>query len=392
MRVALVHDWLTGMRGGERVLDVLATLFPDAELFTLIHVPGSTSPAIERLRIHASPLSALPGAARHYRKLLPLFPWAIERFRLEGFDLVLSTHHAVAKGVRTAPGTKHLCYCFTPMRYVWDQTDTYLGRGLYRKLATPLVQQLRRFDVRTSVPAHVSRFVAISRTVAARIERHYQRRASLVYPPVDVTRIRPNGKPPQDFYLLVGGFVPYKREEIAIEAFRDLGRRLVVAGDGPSRRALAAAAPPNVEFTGRVSDAELADLYAHCRALIYPQEEDFGIVAVEAQAAGRPVVAFGRGGAAETVVPLAVGGGESPSAGESAATGIFFDEQSPAALVAAVRRFETEEARFDAAAIRCHAECFAVPRFCDEIRAEIDRCLAGEGDPARWKASSGGRA
>jgi glycosyltransferase involved in cell wall biosynthesis len=270
------------------------------------------------------------------------------------------------------------------MRYVWDQTDTYLGRGLYRKLATPLVQQLRRFDVRTSVPARVSRFVAISGTVAARIERHYQRRASLVYPPVDVTRIHPSGKPPQDFYLLVGGFVPYKREEIAIEAFRDLGRRLVIAGDGPSRRALAALAPPNVEFTGRIPDAELADLYARCRALIYPQEEDFGIVAVEAQAAGRPVVAFGRGGAAETVVPLAVGGagGESPSAGESAATGIFFDEQSPAALVAAIRRFETEEAHFDAAAIRRHAERFSVPRFCDEIRAEIDHCLAGEGDPA----------
>ena len=179
VRVALVHDWLTGMRGGERVLDVLATLYPDAELYTLIHVPGSTSPAIERLPIHASPLSALPGAARHYRKLLPLFPWAIERFRLEGFDLVLSTHHAVAKGVRIAAGTKHLCYCFTPMRYVWDQADAYLGRGLRRALAAPLVRSLRRFDVRTSTRERVSRFVAISRTVAGRIERHYGRRAAL---------------------------------------------------------------------------------------------------------------------------------------------------------------------------------------------------------------------
>lgn len=378
VRVALVHDWLTGMRGGERVLDVLATLFPDAELYTLIHVPGSTSPAIERLRIHASPLSALPGAARHYRKLLPLFPWAIERFQLEGFDLVLSTHHAVAKGVRTAPGTRHLCYCFTPMRYVWDQTEAYLGRGLRRALAAPLIGHLRRFDVRTSTPARVSRFVAISQTVATRIEQHYGRRAAVVYPPVDTARIRPSGRPPDDFYLLVGGFVPYKREEVAIEAFRRLGRRLVVAGDGPTRRALQAAAPSNVELVGRVTDAELADLYARCRALVYPQEEDFGIVAVEAQAAGRPVVAFGRGGASETVVPL---GAPHGSTGASPPTGIFFSEQSPAALELAIRRFEIEEARFDGVAIRRHAERFAIPRFCAEIRAEIERCVAGEGDP-----------
>ncbi len=375
MRIALVHDWLTGMRGGERVLDVLAARFPSADLYTLIHVPGSTSPAIERLRIHASPLSAIPGAARHYRRFLPLFPWAIERFRLEGFDLVLSTHHAVAKGVRIAPGTRHLCYCFTPMRYVWDQTDAYLGLGLRRTLAMPLVRSLRRFDVRTSRPAHVSRFVAISKTVAARIERHYARRAALVYPPVDVARIVPNGKPPEDFYLLVGGFVPYKREDIVIEAFRRLGRRLVVAGDGPSRRSLASGAPANVEFTGRIGDAELADLYARGRALLYPQEEDFGIVAVEAQAAGRPVIAFGRGGARETVVPLA-------DEDAAAATGLFFNEQSPAAVEAAVRRFEAAEGRFDAAAIRRHSERFATPRFCAEISAQIDRCLAGDGDPA----------
>lgn len=375
VRVALVHDWLTGMRGGERVLDVLATHYPDAELYTLIHVPGATSPAIERLRIHSSPLSALPGAARHYRKLLPLFPWAIERFVLEGFDLVLSTHHAVAKGVRTAPGVRHLCYCFTPMRYVWDQTDAYLGRGLRRAIAAPLLRGLRRFDVRTSTPDRVTRFVAISHTVADRITRHYGRRAAIVYPPIDVERIRPSGRPPEDFYLLVGGFVPYKREALAIEAFRRLGRRLVIAGDGPMRRRLAAGAPPNVTFTGRVSDDVLADLYARCRALVYPQEEDFGIVAVEAQAAGRPVIAFGRGGAAETVVPLAGSAENAPSA-----TGLHFAEQHASCLVAAIERFEAQEARFDGAAIRRHAERFAVPRFRDEIGAEIARCLAGDED------------
>ncbi len=370
--MALVHDWLTGMRGGERVLDVLASLFPDAELYTLVHVPGSTSPAIERLRIHASPLSSLPGIARHYRKLLPLFPWAIERFRLEGFDLVLSTHHAVAKGVRLSPGTPHLCYCFTPMRYVWDQAGAYLGHGARRALATPLVRALRHFDVRTSRREHVTRFVAISETVAARIARHYGRRAAVVHPPVDVARVRPNGKPPEDFYLMVGGFVPYKREDIVIEAFRSLDRRLLVAGDGPSRRSLEAGAPANVEFTGRLSDAELGNLFARSRALLYPQEEDFGIVAVEAQAAGRPVVAYGRGGAAETVIP--VGAGHQP-------TGVLFREQTPAAVVAAVRAFERVERGFDTAAIRRHAESFAVPRFCTEIGREIERCLAGAPDP-----------
>jgi glycosyltransferase involved in cell wall biosynthesis len=380
VRVALVHDWLTGMRGGERVLDVLATLFPDAELFTLVHVPGSTSPAIERLRIHASPLSALPGIARHYRKLLPLFPAAIERFRLEGFDLVVSSHHAVAKGVRIAKGTPHLCYCHTPMRYIWDQANAYLGHGLRRTLSMPLVRALRRFDVRTSSPVHVSRFVANSRTVAGRIERHYHRRAPVVYPPVDVARIRPSERPPQDFYLLVGGFVPYKREEIAIEAFRRLGRRLIVAGDGPRRRSLAAGAPPNVEFTGRISDDALAGLYADCRALVYPQEEDFGIVAVEAQAAGRPVVAFGRGGAAETVVPLDLL--QAPDA--KPATGLFFDQQTPEAIEEAVRRFEAVEVQFRPEEIRRHAEGFSVPRFCGEIRTQIDRCLAREDDEASW--------
>lgn len=374
MRVALVHDWLTGMRGGERVLDVFAAMFPEAELYTLVHIPGSTSPAIERLRIHASPLSGLPGIARHYRKLLPLFPAAIRSFRLEGFDLVISTHHAVAKGVRLAKGTRHLCYCFTPMRYVWDQADAYLGTGLRRIVAMPLVSWLRRFDQRTAAPSHVTRFVAISHTVADRIARHYGRPAPVVAPPVDVARVRPNGLPPEDFYLLVGGFVPYKREEIVIEAFRRLGRRLVVAGDGPLRAALEARRPAAVRFTGRISDEALSGLYARCRALVYPQEEDFGIVAVEAQAAGRPVIAFGRGGAAETVrgAPLP----------DESATGIFFHEQTADAVAEAILRFEKEEARFDAAAIRRHAEAYGIPRFQREIAREIALCQAGAPDSA----------
>jgi len=371
VRVALVHDWLTGMRGGERVLQEVVQHFPDADLYTLVHVPGSTSPEIDALRIRASPLSRLPGVDRHYRKLLPLFPWAARRLHLEDYDLVLSIHHAVAKGVRIARGTPHLCYCLTPMRYIWDQIDSYLGQGLRRRLAQPLVAQLRDFDRRTSGREHVTRFAAISHTVAARIERHYARRADVIHPPVDVDRIRPNGLPADDFYLLVGGFVPYKREDLAIEAFRRLGRRLVVAGDGPTRDRLAASAPANVEFLGRVSDGELAGLYARCRALVYPQEEDFGIIAVEAQAAGRPVIAFGRGGAAETVVPLQEGTGAEPGP----ATGIWFGEQAPAALARAVERFERLEARFDSGAIRSWAEHFGPERFRRELQAQVARTL-----------------
>jgi glycosyltransferase involved in cell wall biosynthesis len=362
LRVALVHDWLTGMRGGERVLEELALWFPDAELFTLVFVPGATSPAIERLPIHASPLSRLPGAARHYRKLLPLFPWAIRRFELRGFDLVISTSHAVAKGARIAVGTPHLCYCFTPMRYVWDQADAYLGRGALRSVSAPLIRYLRNFDVATSGPAQVQRFVACSQNVAGRIARCYGREAGVVYPPIALDRLSPSGKAPGAAYLMVAGFVPYKQERIAIEAFRGSTRRLRVAGDGPLRRALAASAPPNVEFLGRVSDAVLAELYAECRALVFPSDEDFGLVPLEAQACGRPVVALGRGGARETVIDH---GGAQP------ATGIWFHEASAASLRAALDRFESLEPDFDPDAIRAHAEQFSRERFRERMAREI---------------------
>jgi glycosyltransferase involved in cell wall biosynthesis len=352
------------MRGGERVLEEHAGLFPDADLFTLIHVPGSTSPRIEALRITASPLSRLPGAARHYRKLLPLFPWAIERMELPPCDLVLSTSHAVAKAVRPPKGAVHVSYVFTPMRYVWDQADAYLGRGLRRAVAAPLAAYLRSFDRRTSGPERVHRIVAISHTIADRVRRSWGREASVVFPPVGVERFAPRAGPPDDFYLVVGGFVPYKREDLAIAAFAKLGRPLVVAGDGPSRKALEASAPPNVRFTGRTTDAELADLYARCRALVYPQDEDFGIVPVEAMAAGRPVIAYGRGGASETVVPL-----DAP--GDRAPTGVWFTPQTADALADAVLRFEREEKAFDPAAIRRHAETFRGERFRQEMLAEI---------------------
>lgn len=380
MRVALVHDWLTGLRGGEKVLDQLAALFPDADLYTLVHVRGSTTPRIERLRIRQSALDRLPGVSVYYRALLPLFPAAIERLRLPGYDLVISVSHAVAKGVRVPAGAVHVCYCLTPMRYVWDQADAYLGRGAARVLAAPLAAYLRRFDVRTSTPERVTRFLAVSHAVADRIQRHYGRRAAVVYPPVDVDRIRPSGRPPEDFYLLVGGFVPYKREELVVDAFRRLDRRLVVAGDGPRRARIAASAPPNVHFTGRVSDDALADLYARCRALIYPQEEDFGLVAVEAQAAGRPVIAFARGGARETVAPHDAGGRSA-----LAPTGVWFDTQTLGAIVSAVQCFERCERDFDSAAIRSRAERFSTARFRAEIVSELANAVGEKISPPRQK-------
>ncbi len=366
MRVALVHDWLTGLRGGEKLLDGLASLFPEADLYTLVHVPGSTTERIERLRIRASPLSRLPGVARHYRKLLPLFPATIEHFHLKGYDLVLSNSHSFAKGVRVAPGTPHVCSCMTPIRYAWDHIDTYLGRGVRRALATPLVEYLRRWDKRTSTQERVTSFVAISKAVAERIRRHYGRDSLVVHPWADTERYAPSGEKPEDFYLLVGGFAPYKNEQLAVEAFRRLGRSLIVAGDGPRRQAIEATAPENVRFLGRVSDARLAELYASCRALIHPQEEDFGIIAIEAMAAGRPVIALAAGGALETVVDVRTA---------ASPTGLLFERQDPDCLVEAVLEFEAIQGGFDPAAIRRHATRFSLPRFQREFVAALERSV-----------------
>lgn len=378
MRIALVHDWLTGYRGGERVLEHLARRFPDAELYTLFHAPGSVPAAIERLAIETSPLDRLPFARRHYRKLLPLHPWAVRQLELKGHDLVLSTSHAVAKSVRVPRGTPHLTYCFTPMRYVWDQTAEYQGRGLKRALALPLSAALRSFDRHTAGQDSVTRFVAISHEVAGRIRRHYGRDANVVPPPVDVSWITPARGPAEDFFLLVSGFVPYKRDDIAIDCFRRSGRRLIVIGDGPGRRALARGCPRNIEFLGRVDEATLADFYRRCRALIHPQREDFGLIAVEAQAAGRPVIAFGAGGVLDSVRPL---GRESIDSFEGAdglpATGVFFDRQDPNALEQAIERFEKAEFQFRPAPLRAWAEGFSPARFDAALDDEIAACLGG---------------
>jgi glycosyltransferase involved in cell wall biosynthesis len=352
-RVALVHDWLTGMRGGERCLEVLCELFPDAPLFTLLHVPGSVTPTIEQRRIVTSFVQRMPRAAARYRHYLPVFPLAISRFDLAGYDLVVSMSHCVAKGVRVAPGAVHLCYCFSPMRYVWDLSSDYFGPGhglAARTLGPPLAAALRHWDRKT---AGVHRFVAISRHIADRIQRAYDRAADVIYPPVDVQRFEIADRA-DDYYLVVGALVPYKRIDLAVAAANRLGRRLVVVGTGPEEARLRALAGPTVRFLGWCSDAEIARLYARCRALIFPAVEDFGITPLEAAAAGRPTIALARGGALETMVGL-----DAPEP----PTAVFFEEQSVDALVAAMTRFEAVADRFDAKALRARAESFDRPVF-----------------------------
>jgi glycosyltransferase involved in cell wall biosynthesis len=368
MRVALVHDWLTGMRGGERCLEVFGELFPDADLFTLLHVPGSVSPTIERRRIVTSFIQRLPAAAQRYRYYLPLMPAAVGRFDFRGYDLVLSSSHCVAKGARPAPGSLHVCYCFTPMRYVWDRYEDYVGdhASLPARLALPaLAPALRAWDRAASRRVH--HYVAISEHVRARVRRCYGREATVIYPPVDVQRFELADGREGDFYLVVSALVPYKRIDLAVLAAGVLGRRLLIVGSGPEDARLRALAGPTVEFLGWRSDAEIARLYRECRAVLFPGCEDFGIVPLEAMAAGRPVIALAAGGALETIVPL---GGEAPP------TGLLFDEQSVEALTAAIRRFETEEGSFLPKALRARAELFDRAPFRAAIRAYLDARLA----------------
>ena len=367
MRVALVHDWLTGMRGGERCLEVFCELFPDADLYTLLHVRGSVSPVIEGRRIITSFVQRLPDAERRYRSYHPLFPAAIRRFDLSGYDLILSSSHAVAKGVRVPPGALHVCYCFTPMRYVWDLYDDYFGARagpLTRLLMPGVAAALRRWDRRTAAGVH--HFVGISRFIADRIRRCYGRAADVIYPPVDVARFRIEERP-EDFYLVVSALAPYKRVDLVVEAASRLGRRLVVVGTGPEEARLRARAGPTVQFLGWKDDAQVAELYARCRALLFPTVEDFGITPLEAMAAGRPVIALGQGGALETVVPP--GGPEPP-------TGLFFARQTADDLAEAVRRFESGTTVFEPKTLRRHAEQFDRPIFKERMAGYLAAVLA----------------
>jgi glycosyltransferase involved in cell wall biosynthesis len=359
MRVALVHDWLTGMRGGEKVLLSLLRLFPDADIFTLLHVKGSVAPEIEARPIRTSFVQRLPGVARHYRRYLPLFPAAIGSLDLGGYDLVISSSHCVAKGARRGKGAVHVCYCFTPMRYVWDRYDDYFGPGKVgvpaRWIVPHVAEALRAWDVATA--SRVDHFVADSRYVAGRIRRYYGRESEVILPPVDTDWFMPGDGTGGAYDLVVSALAPYKRIELALEAYRGTGRPLKVVGTGPEEQRLRALAPPEAEFLGWVDDATLRDLYRGCRAVIMPGVEDFGIVPLEAMACGRPAVVFAEGGGAESVVP-----------GE---TGVVFHEATPSALRAAVDSLEG--IRFNTSALRARAESYGRRVFESRFREFVDR-------------------
>ena len=357
-RVILAHDWLTGMRGGERVLSLICEQFPQAKLYSLIHKKGAVDSHIARHLAGTSFLQHLPGISRWYRYALPLFPYAVEHLRIPDADLVISTSHCVAKGIPIPPQAKHLCYCFTPMRYAWVFYEEYFGSNTAKKwLLNIILNHLRNWDKKTS--AQVTRFVAISHHIRKRIEQYYGRPADVVYPPVDVNRLAPNGKPPEGFDLIVSALVPYKRIDLAVEAYTQSGFPLKIVGTGSEYRALTQKAGPHIEFLGWRSDEHIQQLYQQCRCLIFPGEEDFGIVPVEAQSCGRPVVAYAKGGALETIVEKQ--------------TGVFFQEQTPDALNEAVG--QCAAIAWDADLIRRNAERFSHEAFLNGLARAITNCL-----------------
>lgn len=369
-RVALVHDYLNQYGGAERVLEELHELFPDAPVYTSMFWPEKMSPTIRRMDVRTSFMQRLPLVTRQHQPFLMLYPLAFESFDLSGYDVVISNSSAFCKGVLTSPETLHICYCLTPMRWVWSYR-AYVERerlGMAARFVLPAaISGLRAWDIATA--QNVDRFLAISNSVARRIGKYYRRDASVIYPPVNTGAFAPQPGREDDYYLVVSRLIPYKRIDLAVDAFTQLGLRLkIVSSGGRDESALRARAGRNVEFLGRASDAELPSLYARCRAFLFPGEEDFGIAPLEANASGRPVIAFAAGGALDTVVD-----------GES---GVLFDRQDVASLMDAVRR--VERLAWDPARIRAHAERFDTHVFRRELRAFVEQSVAARQDGVRF--------
>ena len=349
MRTAIVHYWLLNRRGGEKVLDALCRLLPDADIFTLFCDPETLSPEVRHHKITSSFLNPL---RRWHRSLLPLMPMALETLDLRGYDLVVSSESGPAKGVITSSTSRHICYCHTPMRYLWDLYPAYRNEWtrsrLKRAAMTPLSNYLRLWDYASA--ARVDHFIANSHNVKTRIWKTWRREADVIHPPVDVDAF--TWQPAEDYFLIVSELVPYKRIDSAVRVFSRSGRRLVIAGAGPEMARLRSISGSNVEFLGRVSDRTLRDLYSRCRAFLLPGEEDFGITPVEALASGKPVIALGRGGALETVPPYG---------------GIFYDEPTDAALSRALLEFEALEPDIRPIELQVHAQRFSEAEFVRKI-------------------------
>ena len=348
------------MRGGEKCLEALSELYPDARIYTLFLEKPKVSSALLRHEIRVSPLQRLPNIFAAYRYYLPFFPSAVESFSLGDRDVVISTSHCVAKGIKKKPGSKHLCYCFTPMRYAWGFFEDYFG-GMNSWTKPPirfLLERMRRWDKASN--DGVDRFIAISRHVKSRILEFYGRDAEVVYPPADTDFYTPDAAVPrEDFYLVVSALVPYKKTEMAVGAFRRMNRKLVVIGDGPEKRGLERLAGPGTRFLGWQTDEVIRDHYRRARALVFPGEEDFGIVPVEAQSCGAQVLAYAKGGALETVTDR---------------TGLFFNEQTEASLIDAIERFEASS--FDPLEAQANAVRFGRERFKSEMKAAIDKMMS----------------
>ncbi|HEY7861122.1 MAG TPA: glycosyltransferase [Gemmatimonadaceae bacterium] len=359
MKVAIVHDYLNQAGGAERVVGTLHTMFPEAPIFTTILDRGSLWEVLRDADIRTSWMQKLPLLKRHFKAYLLFYPGAIERFDLREYDLVISSSSAFGKAAITRKDAVHICYCHTPMRFVWDY-ERYMEREQYgspvRAVLVPVLRRFRKWDVKTAVRPDT--YVANSTVVADRIKRFYGRESIIVPPPVAVQRFTPSNKV-EDFYLIVSRLNPYKRVDLVVKAFNDLGRQLLIIGDGPDRAVLERMAKPNIKFLGRLPDPEVAEYYARCCALIFPGDEDFGIVPLEANAAGRPVIAFKAGGALDTVV--------------NGQTGIFFEELTPESLSEAVLRAETTT--WDSAAIRRHAEEYAEPRFRERFMRVVEETV-----------------
>lgn len=356
MRVALIHYWLVTMRGGEKVIESLCRMFPEADIFTHAYDPQAMSPIIRQHKVTTSFIGRLPRPTRHYKSYLPLMPLALEQLDLRGYDLVISSESGPAKGIVPDANALHVCYCHSPMRYVWNMYHDYRERSgrLKRAAMGPLTHYIRNWDAVSAT--RVDHFVANSQNVRTRIERYYRRDAEVIYPPVSVDDFRP--LPPgqaEDYYLMVGELVSYKRPDLAVEAFNRLGRRLVVIGGGEMLEEIRRIAGPTVKVMGPQPFDQLRHHYAHCRALVFPGEEDFGIVPVEAMASGRPVLAYRRGGALETVV--------------EGLSGLFFDTQSVEAIIDGVERMDCFDV--DQPALLAHARTFSEPEFRRQMGAAI---------------------
>lgn len=356
LRVAIVHYWLINMRGGEKVIEALLELFPEADIFTHVYNPAKVSQRIREHTVHTTYIQKLPFAKRHYQKYLPLMPNALEQLDLSAYDLVISSESGPAKGVIVRPDALHVCYVHTPMRYIWDQYHQYKrDAGGFARLAMHLFAgRLRRWDVTSA--ARVDHFIANSNAVARRIKKYWRREAEVIAPPCDVSRFRWESER-DDFYLYVGELVPYKRADLAVRAATMLEKKLIVIGDGPELKRLKKIAGRTVEFVGRVPDDILTEHYQRCRALLFPAEEDFGIVPVEAMAAGAPVIAFGRGGSEDTII--------------DGRTGVTFKEQTVGGLITAMVTFELNEQNFEPGRIAKHARNFDRELFKERILGSI---------------------